>query len=118
MKGERKQKIANSFPEKFEEAEIDVELTKEEFLLFENGFFARFMEEKWNIFIFEELLYFARSWTDTCIYQVNFLRHENGATLKKIRVSRNSHEYESTDIKFDLELFDKVLKFYMKPPRR
>lgn len=117
MEEERKQKIANSFPEKFEEAEIEIELTKEEFQLFEKGFFAAFMEEKWNIFIFEELLYFARSWTDICIYKVSFIRHQNGVTFDKISVSRNSSEYGSTDINFDLELFNKVLKFYMKPPR-
>lgn len=114
MKEERKKKIATSFPAKFEERSIKIKLSKEEFAFFEEGIFALSMEEKWNIFTFNEQLYFARSWTDYCIYKIQYKRIENDTILKTVAVSRNSEEYKSTDINFDLEMFQKLLKLYLQ----
>lgn len=106
--------IAKSFPSKFAEAELNLQLTESEFGIFESGIYSRSMDEKWNIFLIEDHMYWARAWTNHCIYKVQLQRQNNGVELKNIEVSREPSEYESQDLEYDIGVFKRMLEFYLK----
>ena len=113
MKTERKIKIAESFSNKYAEIELDIDLSQKEFELLDRGIFAGSMDEKWNIFIHKYSLFFARSWTDHCIYKADLETKRRGIKLSNLKVSRNTEEYKGTDLKSDTDLFKKLLQMYL-----
>ena len=110
MKPERKIKIAESFSNKYAETELDIYLSQKEFKLLDRGIFAGSMDEKWNIFIHNDSLFFARSWTDNCIYKADLETKRCGIKLNKLKITRNTDEYKEIDLKSDTELFKKLLQ--------
>ena len=90
MKPERKIKIAESFSNKYAETELDIYLSQKEFELLDRGIFAGSMDEKWNIFIHNDSLFFARSWTDNCIYKADLETKRRGIKLNKLKITRNT----------------------------
>ncbi|SHH79404.1 hypothetical protein [Winogradskyella jejuensis] len=113
MKPERKIKIAESFSNKYAETELDIDLSQKEFEFLDRGIFAGNMDEKWNIFIHNDSLFFARSWTDNCIYKADLETKRRGIKLNKLKVTRNTDEYKGTDLKSDTDLFKKLLQMYL-----
>lgn len=113
MKNERKIKIAESFSNEYAETELDIDLSQKEFDLFNRGIFARSMDEKWNIFIYNNSLFFARSWTDNCIYKAELKTIGDGFKLYNLKVTRNTNVYQETDLKLDVDLFKKLLQMYL-----
>lgn len=113
MKIEVQRKIAESFPQTYAETELNIELNEKEFELFKNGIFASSMDEKWNIFIVDKSIYFARSWTDNCIFKVEFKKNDRKTVINNLKVSRDELQYKSTDLNYDSNLFKKVLEIYL-----
>ncbi|PHQ86179.1 MAG: hypothetical protein COB65_01480 [Thalassobium sp.] len=113
MKIERQIEIANSFSEKYEECILDINLTFDEFTILKDGIFSSDMDDKWDIFIVDQYLYFARSWTNNCIYKVNLIKDNRKVNLDKIQVTRDSEKYKSLDIESDVNLFKKLLQMYL-----
>ena len=99
MTFERQKEIANSFSDKFEEIELDLKLSKNEFRTFENGIFSQSMDEKWNIFVINDYIYFARSCTNYCTYKVRFIRQKNSVLLNKAFVTANKTQYNYAEIR-------------------
>lgn len=67
------------------------------------------MEDKWFIFWEDNKLYFHRSWTDICLYIVNFYKNQNGGySIKDAIINRDPEQYKSTD-----DEYDKKLIFYI-----
>jgi hypothetical protein len=112
MTSERKTQIAASFPANYAEAVLNIELTESCFEKFEKGIYAGSMDEKWNIFLIDENMYWARSWTDNCIYKIAFERKAGTILLKEIKVSRNPNEYKGTDLEHDINIFKSMLEYY------
>ena len=113
MQTERKIKIAESFSNEYVETDMDIDLSQKEFELLDRGIFAGSMDEKWNIFIHKGSLFFARSWTDNCIYKANLETKRRGVKLNNIKVTRNTKEYKGVNLKSDTELFKKLLQMYL-----
>lgn len=113
MRIEKNREIAASFANQYEEIDLNIKLTKSEFSRFENGIYAGSMDEKWNIFVIDNNMYWARSWTNNCIYRIGFERIDETIELKKLQVTRNTEAYKGTDIEFDLKMFKKMLDYYL-----
>jgi len=58
-------------------------------------------------------MYWARSWTDCCIFKIAFERLNGEVNLKNIQVTRNSNEYNSNDLEYDIGFFKQMLDFYL-----
>ena len=114
MDEKRKAKIFTSFPKEFDEAELDIILSAKEFDLFANGIYAGSMDEKWNIFVFDKILVFARSWTGYCIYKIQFQEIGDKVILKTLQVNRNSSQYAGNNIEDDLILFKKIIQIFLQ----
>ena len=60
------------------------------------------MEDKWFIYFENETLFFHRSWTGYCIYQVRFAQDENGFRAVSVEINRDPEQYLGNDDKHDL----------------
>lgn len=105
--------IANSFSEKNEEFSIDINLPINDFKLLEKGMFSSEMEDKWNVFVLGEYLYWAHSWTDDCIYKVKLTKHKDFVNLERGFVTRDKKQFDSDDIERDKVLFLELLQVYL-----
>ena len=114
MTEEKKEELANSFGDQFEEAPLTLSIPAEEFQMFERGIYATDMDEKWNVFIWENQVVWTRSWTDYCIFKIDFERFENNVQLTKLMVTRDSEKYKSIDLERDISIFLRVLDFYKR----
>jgi hypothetical protein len=110
---EIQRKIAESFSHKYAESELNIELNENEFKLFEKGIFAGSMDEKWNIFIVDSSIFFARSWTDNCIYKIGFKKNNRKTILDNLKVSRDELLYKSADLNYDTNMLKKILEIYL-----
>jgi hypothetical protein len=114
MKKEKQLEIANSFSTKFAESILDIDITLEELNIFKNGIFSQDMDDKWNVFIIDKHLYFARSWTNNCIYKISFSENNRKANLEKIKVTRDEEKYKGIDINEDILILKKLLQKFLK----
>jgi hypothetical protein len=113
MNDTRKHEIATSFPDQFETNQLNLEISTSEFGTFEKGIFADSMDEKWNVFVLGDIIYFARSWTHNCIYKVFTSRKSELVTLSEFQVNRNESEYKSKDLDYDTVLLKKLLQMFL-----
>ena len=70
------------------------------------GLVAQSMDEKWNSYVHEDVIYLHRSWTGHCIYSVKLQETTNGFQAKGTVVNRNSDQYNASDDSYDLLLLD------------
>ncbi len=84
-------------------ARLDVKrvFSHEEYRLLCKGVIPEVMEDKWFIFMENDVLYFHRSWTGHCIYEVHF---DNRQTVCEAWVNRDSNSYKETDTVYDKKL--------------
>ncbi|MBW4888084.1 hypothetical protein KXQ82_00090 [Mucilaginibacter sp. HMF5004] len=113
MTESRKIQIINSFPTKFDQAELGVYISHEEFAVFEQGIYSSGMDDKWNVFVINDTLHFSRSWTDHCIYQIAIRKYLNRVLLKNFQVNRDGAQYKNTDIEFDVISVKKLIQAYL-----
>jgi len=113
MTEDRKQKIAQSFSKEFAQTPVNISLTDSHFEQLAQGIYASCTEEKWNVFLLDNYMYWSRSWTDICIYKVTFQKKPIGVELTQLKVNRNPEEYGSTNLKHDVRLFKKFLGFFI-----
>jgi hypothetical protein len=67
--------------------------TKAEFAKIKNGFVPQSMDDRWFIFFENGWLYFHRSWTGYCIFQVRFRAHGPGYQVAKSWINQNPRQY-------------------------
>jgi len=109
-----KYKIASSFPDKFEQSNLGIEISSSEFKTFEDGIFANSMDDKWNVFVLDNILFWARSWTDFCIYKVFTKRQDDSVILSYFQVNRDEKQYRSRDLHYDTVLLRKLLQMFLQ----
>lgn len=114
MTDNEKHKIATSFPDQYEINRLDLEVLTSEFKIFEDGKYAGSMDEKWNVFVLSDTLYFARSWTNFCIYKVFVNRQNEKVILSDFQVNRDDSQYKSKDIDYDTILLKKLLQMFLQ----
>jgi hypothetical protein len=76
---------------------FDRSYTAEEFAWVKEGLVPECMEDKWFVFYEEPWLYFHRSWTGYCVYQLRFEPADSGARVAEVWVSRDAEQYRETD---------------------
>jgi len=109
-----KHTIALSFPDKFDKATLAIEISYSEFKIFENGIFAASMDDKWNIFVLDNILYLARSWTNFCIYKVFTEKKDEKVILLDFQVNRDNNQYRSNNLEYDVALLKTILQTILK----
>ena len=66
--------------------------TAEEFRQIRKGLLPQQMEDHWFAYYEEPWLYFHRSWTGFCIYQLRFETSHDGARVSEVLVNRDPKE--------------------------
>ena len=65
------------------------------------GLIPSAMEDKWFIFMENGTLFFHRSWTGVCVYELHF---DDRHCINEAWVNRDSEQYRETDIEYDGKL--------------
>lgn len=97
-------KNVKSISEKHTHLNLKRIFTEEEFEKISLGLIPEAMEDKWFIFLEDNTLYFYRSWTGECIYQITFIKQENSYFPKETLVCRDSEKYQFTSDSYDEKL--------------
>ena len=82
------------------------EFSKDEYDLISFGLIPETMDDKCFIFLENQDLYFHRSWTGHCIYQLHLELSGNHYSVTETWVNRNPNEYKSlaTDDSYEMAL--------------
>jgi hypothetical protein len=81
------------------------------------GFNPAVMEDKWFIYVEEDILYMHRSWTGYLLYKLVFKRDVNFYYCDTLIVNRDPSQYKGTDDDYDIWLVDNIIKkFLLKEP--
>ena len=80
------------------------EFTKQEYELMRYGLIPEVMEDKWFIFLEDDVLYFHRSWTGNCIYQLTLKKDGARYKVAEALVNRDASQYSGTDDGYDEKL--------------
>jgi len=78
--------------------------TQAEYYLIARGLIPAGMDDRWFIFLENNQLYFHRSWTGVCIYQITLEHSGDSFLVTKALVNRDPDEYKIADDAFDVEL--------------
>jgi hypothetical protein len=79
--------------------------TREEYNVIARGLVPAGMDDRWFIFLENNQLYFHRSWTGTCIYQITLDRTDSDSIVViEALVNRDPDEYKIADDEFDVAL--------------
>jgi len=89
--------------------------TEEEYELIRQGVIPEAMEDKWFILLEEDVLYFHRSWTGFCIYQVSFKKNGAQFSVVEALVNRDSNQYSATDNHYDVNLLNFLIDNFLLP---
>lgn len=73
------------------------------------GFLPKVMEEKWFAWFDEPTLHLHRSWTGSCIYQVNFASSGDGWQATAALVNRNPKQYSCVDDDEDRQTISELI---------
>jgi hypothetical protein len=83
---------------------LDCNFSETQFQKISRGLIPLGMEDKWFIFLEDNTLYFHRSWTGECIYQITFSKEQNKYVPKEVWVCRDFNKYKFITDKYDAEL--------------
>ena len=85
--------------------------TREEYDVIARGLVPAGMDDRWFIFLENNQLYFHRSWTGTCIYQVTLDRTDSDSiVVTEALVNRDPDEYKTADDEFDVGLLSFLIE--------
>jgi len=77
--------------------------TEQEYTRLAHGFIPEVMEHKWFIYMENDVLYFHRSWTGFCIYEVHFNKQR---TINTVLVNRDDRQYRGIDNERDKRILN------------
>lgn len=78
--------------------------TPAEYERLSHGLIPMEMEDKWFIFLEDDWLYFHRSWTGICVYQIRLQRDDNKYIVAEALANRGPDQYPEGDAKYDAAL--------------
>lgn len=85
--------------------------TQNEFENLAKGILPETMDDKWFVFFENDWLYFHRSWTGICVYQVKLAKDKNQYHVTEAWVNRNFKQYKSIFKFFDKFLLNLFIKY-------
>lgn len=86
------------------------EFTHSEFEAIARGLVPEAMEDKWFIYLEDDVLYLHRSWTGSCIYQVQFVQEYERHRVSRTIANRNPDECRETDDVYDVKLLNFLIR--------
>lgn len=89
--------------------------TQDEFENLTKGVIPESMDDKWFVFFENDWLYFHRSWTGICIYQVKIIKNVNRYEVTETWVNRNFLQYQNIFKTFDKFLLGFLVKNLQNP---
>ncbi len=94
-----------------ENKELAVEgiLSRDEYGAVSLGYIPQSPADKWFIYLEKDWLYFHRSQTGTCVFQVQIEPFEDRYAIVKAVVNRNPQQYRNTDDAYDVALIAYVI---------
>jgi hypothetical protein len=87
--------------------------TEQEYRRLAQGFIPQAMEDKWFIFMETDVLFFHRSWTGVCMYEVHF---DPQRAIAAVWVNRDPQHYPATDQQHDQQLLGVLLDKLLQEP--
>ena len=78
--------------------------TAEEYKRISFGYVPQEQQDKWFIYMEGEWLHFHRSWTGTCVFQLQIVPGEIGYEVTKAVVNRDPEQYRASDDEQDVKL--------------
>jgi hypothetical protein len=109
MKATRKLWQTKEMPQKRSLLEFRSHFSQAEFNLLSLGEVPEQMEDKWFIFLEEPWLFFHRSWTGDCIFQLRLQPDEHGYSVAEAWVNQDAQQYNSGGSARDVELLSKLI---------
>ncbi len=97
-------------PDKKAKVNINRVFNNEEYGQLKRGIIPSVMEDKWFVFMEDDTLFFHRSWSGTCIYEV-YLNSEY--EISRAWVNRDISQYEEKDIEYDGKLLTFLIENLM-----
>lgn len=91
-------------PEKHAALPLRREFTAREYESLRRGLIPEAMEDKWFIFLEGDVLYFQRSWTGFCIYQLRLRKEGAGYAVAEAFVNRDPGQYSGGGDGYDVKL--------------
>jgi hypothetical protein len=102
-----------SMPEARAKLNFNRVFTPTEYQRISQGLIPAAMEDKWFIFLENETLFFYRSWTGFCIYQVHFVVLNKQYSIDEVWVNRNSEQYKEIDNEYDIKLLNFLIDNFL-----
>ncbi len=110
VKATRELRQAKVMPEKKSLLDFTSHFSQAEFGCLSLGLVPEQMEDRWFIFLEEPWLFFHRSWTGHCIFQLRLQPDENGYRVAEAWVNRDPEQYNSGGPASEIELLSKLVR--------
>lgn len=96
-------------PAAHKELALDGRYTAVEHAQISLGFIPQEQQDKWFIYMEEEWLHFHRSWTGSCIFQLQFSPVDDHYQVTKAIVNRDPDQYRNSDDAQDVRLISHLI---------
>ena len=101
-------KNLKEMPEEVSVFDLNKEITSTEYDQIKLGLTPGSMEDKWFIYVDNDVIHFHRSWVGSCIYQTKIEKLDDKVLLTQTVVNRNPAQYN-----FDSDEEDKRILSYL-----
>ena len=109
QKATRRMWKATAMPRKRTRVPLKRTFTKMEFGRLTKGFVPQSMDNRWFIFFEKGGLYFHRSWTGRCIFQVRFKIQKVGYQIIEAWARRNPHQDSGANLNHEAALISTLI---------
>lgn len=96
-------------PAAHKELPLDGAYSAKEYAQISLGFIPQSQEDKWFVYLADEWLYFHRSWTGSCIFQLHIAPVDDYYAADKAIVNRDPAQYRSADDEQDVRLISHLV---------
>jgi hypothetical protein len=83
--------------------------TRDEYRQITFGHIPKEMEDKWFVLFENDKIYFHRSWTGFCMFEVELQPAGEGYSIKSVWVNRDTSQNEETDDEFELQTLSHLI---------
>ena len=94
---------------------IERTFTDQEYSLISKGLIPEQMEDKWFIFMENDILFLHRSWTGFCIYEVHF---DSQHAIRAVWANRNRDQHTQTNDEHDGANLIYLIEYFLLGKRK
>jgi hypothetical protein len=93
-----------SLPAEHTRLAVERVFAEQEYARIARGLVPERMEDKWCIFLEDATLFFHRSWTGFCIFQVTLVQQRTTFAIADVLVNRDTTQYSGSTDSYDTQL--------------